>query len=295
MPEIPDLTVYLEHLERRLVGETLTKVRVAGWNLLRTAEPALTTAEGRRVANIRRVGKRLVFALEDGPLLALHLMITGRLHWRAAGAALPKRVGLAAFDFTAGSVVLTESSTKQRAALHVLADEAALAALDAGGAEPLAEDEPGFAVVLARGDHTLKRALTDPRYFAGIGNAYSDEILHRAQLSPFKRTSRLTTEETARLQAAVLDVLREWTARLRSEAGDRFPEHVTAFHDGMAVHGRYRKPCPVCGEPVQRVVYAENEMNYCARCQTGGRLLADRALSRLLKASWPRHIDDIEK
>jgi formamidopyrimidine-DNA glycosylase len=295
MPEIPDLTVYVEHLERRLVGETLVKVRVAGWNLLRTAEPALATTEGRRVRGVRRVGKRLVLSLEGGPLLALHLMISGRLHWRAAGAVLPRRTGLAALDFTTGSLLLTEASTKQRAALHVLADEAALRALDAGGVEPLAASDVEFAAALAREDHTLKRALTDPRLFAGIGNAYSDEILHHARLSPFKRTSQLAPAETARLHASVVSVLTEWTDRLRVEAGERFPDKVTAFHDGMAVHGRYRQPCPDCGAPVQRVVYAENEMNYCANCQTGGRLLADRALSRLLHDDWPRTLEELEE
>jgi formamidopyrimidine-DNA glycosylase len=295
MPEIPDLTVYVEHLERRLVGETLVRVRIAGWNLLRTADPPLATAEGRRVSGIRRVGKRLVVALERGPLLALHLMISGRLHWRAAGAALPKRTGLAAFDLATGSLLLTEASTKQRAALHVLTDATALAALDAGGVEPLEAGVAEFAAALAREDHTLKRALTDPRLFAGIGNAYSDEILHRARLSPFKRTSQLSPAETTRLHACVVSVLTQWTERLRAEAGDRFPEKVTAFHDGMAVHGRYRQPCPDCSAPVQRVVYAENEMNYCANCQTGGRLLADRALSRLLRDDWPRTLEELEE
>ena len=295
MPEIPDLTVYVEHLERRLLGQTLVKVRVAGWNLLRSTEPPLAAAEGRRVSGIRRVGKRLVFALDGGPLLALHLMVSGRLHWREAGVVLPKRTGLAAFDFATGSLVLTEASTKQRAALHVLADSAALALLDAGGVEPLAAGAAEFSAALTREDHTLKRALTDPRIFAGIGNSYSDEILHHARLSPFKRTSQLAPEETARVHAAVVGVLNEWTARLRAETGDAFPEKVTAFHDGMAVHGRYREPCPVCGAPVQRVVYAENEMNYCARCQTGGRLLADRALSRLLRGDWPRTLEELEE
>ncbi|HEY6196296.1 MAG TPA: DNA-formamidopyrimidine glycosylase family protein [Candidatus Eisenbacteria bacterium] len=295
MPEIPDLTLYVEHLERRLVGQTLERVRVAGWNLLRTSDPPLAAAEQKRVIGIRRVGKRLVFALERGPLLALHLMISGRLHWRAAGAALPKRTGLAAFDFAAGTLHLTEASTKQRAALHVMPDEAALAALDAGGLEPLTASATEFAFALSRGDHTLKRALTDSHLFAGIGNAYSDEILHAARLSPFKRTSQLSPAETARLHDSVVRVLNDWTERLRAETGDAFPDKVTAFHAGMAVHGRYRKPCPVCAAPVQRVVYAENEMNYCARCQTGGRLLADRALSRLLRDDWPRTLEELEE
>ena len=295
MPEIPDLTVYVEALSGRLVGELLQGVRVAGWNLLRTAEPPLESVAGRRVAGVRRLGKRLVFELAGGSRLALHLMISGRLQWRPAGAAIPKRVGLAAFDFAFGTLLLTEASTKQRAALHVLADEDALAALDAGGVEPLAASAEDFAAALAREDHTLKRALTDPRLFAGIGNAYSDEILHRAKLSPFRRTSQLSADEIARLHAAVVSVLTEWTVRLLEAAGGRFPEKVTAFHEGMAVHGRYRQPCPVCGAPVQRVVYAENEMNYCARCQTGGRLLADRALSRLLHGDWPRTLEELEE
>ena len=295
MPELPDLTVYVEHLARRVVGERLGRVRLAGWNLLRTAEPPLAAAEGRVVAGVRRVGKRIVLALEGGPLLALHLMIAGRLHWRAAGAPLPRRTGLAVFDFTGGSLLLTEASSHQRAALHVLADDAALASLDAGGIEPLTASREAFAAALVREDHTLKRALTDPRLFAGIGNSYSDEILHRARLSPFVRTPRMTPEQIERLHAATVAVLTEWTERLRAEAGEKFPERVTAFRDGMAVHGRYRKPCPDCGAPVQRVRYAENEMNYCARCQTAGRLLADRALSRLLKADWPRTLEELEE
>jgi len=295
VPELPDLTVYVEHLARRVVGERLGRVRLAGWNLLRTAEPPLAAAEGRVVAGVRRVGKRIVLALEGGPLLALHLMIAGRLHWRAAGAPLPRRTGLAVFDFTGGSLLLTEASSHQRAALHVLADDAALAALDAGGIEPLTASREAFAAALVREDHTLKRALTDPRLFAGIGNSYSDEILHRARLSPFVRTPRMTPEQVERLHAATVAVLTEWTERLRAEAGEKFPERVTAFRDGMAVHGRYRKPCPDCGAPVQRVRYAENEMNYCARCQTAGRLLADRALSRLLKADWPRTLEELEE
>jgi formamidopyrimidine-DNA glycosylase len=295
MPKIPDLTVYVEHLRRRLLGERLERIRVAGWNLLRTTEPALATAEGRCVADVRRVGKRIVLDLEGGPLLALHLMISGRLHWRERGAAIPKRTGLAAFDFATGSLLLTEASMKQRAALHVLADAVALAALDAGGVEPFDVTRAEFESVLRREDHTLKRALTDPRLLAGIGNAYSDEILHRARLSPFKRTSQLAADDFDRLHEAVVQVLTEWTGRLRAAAGDRFPEKVTAFHDGMAVHGRYRRPCPECGAPVQRVVYAENEMNYCARCQTGGRLLADRALSRLLHDDWPRTLEELEE
>jgi formamidopyrimidine-DNA glycosylase len=236
-----------------------------------------------------------VFALEGGLFLALHLMISGRLHWKPAGVAIPKRVGLAAFDFATGTLLLTEASTKQRAALHLLPDDAALAALDAGGIEPLSMSAEALAEVLAREDHTLKRALTDPRLFAGIGNSYSDEILHRARLSPFKRTSQMDADERARLHAAIVGVLSEWRDRLAAAQGDAFPEKVTAFRPEMAVHGRYRKPCPDCGAPVQRVVYAENEMNYCARCQTGGRLLADRALSRLLRDDWPRTLEELEE
>ena len=296
MPELPDLTIYVEHLERRLNGHTLERVRVNGWNLLRTAAPPLSDAEGHAVSGVRLVGKRIVFALANGLRLALHLMISGRLHWRAAGAKLAKKFGLAAFDFAHGSLVLTEASSHQRAGLHVLADDAAVAALDAGGVEPLTADVAAFTDALAREDHTIKRTLTDPRLFAGIGNAYSDEILHRAQMSPFKRTSQMSEEEIARLHAATVEVLQEWIERLRAEAGDDFPEHVTAFREGFAVHGRHQKPCPVCGAPIQRVVYAEkNDMNYCARCQTGGRLLADRALSRLLRDDWPRTLEELEE
>jgi len=295
MPELPDLELYVDHLKRRVLGQRLERVRVAGWNLVRTTDPPLEAAAGRVVERIRRVGKRLVFALEGGPCLALHLMISGRLHWRAAGIAIPKRVGLAAFDFATGTLLLTEASTKQRAALHLLRDDAALAALDAGGIEPLSMSVEALATTLARETHTLKRALTDPGLFAGIGNSYSDEILHRARLSPFKRTSQLDADERSRLHAAIVDVLTEWRDRLAAEQGDAFPEKVTAFRPGMAVHGRYRQPCPDCGAPVQRVVYAENEMNYCARCQTAGRLLADRALSRLLRDDWPRTLEELEE
>ena len=295
MPELPDLELYVSHLNRRVAGERLERVRVAGWNLVRTTDPPLAEASGRVVVDVRRVGKRLVFGLDGGLFLALHLMISGRLHWRAAGIAIPKRTGLAALDFAKGSVLLTEASTKQRAALHLLRDAAALAALDAGGIEPLSMSAEALAETLAREDHTLKRALTDPRLFDGIGNAYSDEILHRARLSPFKRSTRLDASERAQLHAAFVGVLTEWRDRLAAEQGDRFPEKVTAFRPGMAVHGRYRQPCPDCGAPVQRVVYAENEMNYCARCQTGGRLLADRALSRLLRDDWPKTLEELEE
>jgi formamidopyrimidine-DNA glycosylase len=295
LPELPDLELYVTHLQRRVAGRRLERVRVAGWNLLRTTEPALAEAEGRGVMNVRRLGKRLVFELSGGLFLALHLMISGRLHWRAAGIVIPKREGLAAFDFADGSLLLTEASTKQRAALHLLGDAASLAALDPGGIEPLSMSAEALADVLSKEDHTLKRALTDPHLFAGVGNAYSDEILHRARLSPFKRTTQMGAEERSRLHAAIVGVLTEWRDRLAAEAGDAFPEKVTAFRDGMAVHGRYGKPCPDCGAPIQRVVYAENEMNYCARCQTDGRLLADRALSRLLRSDWPRTLEELEE
>jgi len=294
MPELPDLTVYVEHLARRIVGRALLRVRVSGLNLLRTTT-RLEVVEGRRVLAVRRLGKRLIFELEGGPVLALHLMIAGRLRWRPPGAAIPRRVGLAAFDFEGGTLLLTEASTRQRASLHLLADPTELAALDAGGIEPLQATPAELLAALRREDHTLKRALTDPRLVAGVGNAYSDEILHRARLSPFKRSTQLTDDEASRLLAAIVIVLTEWTDRLRQQAGDEFPEKVTAFRDEMAVHGRYRQPCPDCGTPVQRVRYADNEMNYCARCQTAGRLLADRALSRLLREDWPRTLEELEE
>ena len=295
MPELPDITVYVEHIARRVAGERLESVRVVGLNLLRTVDPPVTSAHGRLVSGVRRLGKRIVIAFDDGPLLAIHLMISGRLHWKAPRAPIPKRVGLAAFDFSGGTLLLTEASTHQRASLHALADEAGLASLDGGGLEVLEARLDAFRARLGVEEHTLKRALTDPRLFSGIGNAYSDEILHRARLSPFRRTSQLGGDESERLFDAVRAVLREWTERLRAETGERFPEKVTAFRAGMAVHGRYRQPCPDCGAPVQRVVYAENEMNYCARCQTEGRLLADRALSRLLRQDWPRTLEELEE
>jgi len=295
MPELPDLDVYVEHLQRRISGGRLLRVRVSGWNLLRTAEPALEGAHGRRVEGVRRLGKRIVIEMEGRWALAIHLMISGRLHWKVPGVALPKKTGLAAFDFEPGSLLLTEASSKQRAALHVFDDPSRLADLDAGGVEPLVASERDFARALTREDHTLKRTLTDPRLFAGIGNSYSDEILHRARLSPFKRGPQLDAEERARLHAAVVSVLTEWRDRLRAQSADDFPEKVTAFRPGMAVHGRYRQPCPDCGAPVQRVRYVENEMNYCARCQTGGRLLADRGLSRLLRDDWPRTLEELEE
>ena len=295
MPELPDITLYVEHLQRRLVGRTLERVRVLGPNLLRTAEPPLSAAEGRAITRAWRVGKRIVLATDGGPRLVLHLMVAGRLHWRAPGAKLAGRSALAAFDFAHGTLTWTEASTRQRASLHVVPDDAGVDALDPGGLEPLECDAAAFATRLRSEDHTLKRALTDPHLFSGIGNAFSDEILHAARLSPFKRTSQMHDDEVAALLAAVRHVLATWTDRLRAECGEKFPEKVTAFRDGFAVHGRWRQPCPVCGSPVQRVRYVENEMNYCARCQTAGRLLADRSLSRLLKSDWPRTLEELEE
>jgi len=294
VPELPDVTVYVEALARRIGGERLEGVRLASPFLLRTVTPPLAEAAGRLVAGVHRLGKRIVVDLEGDLHLAVHLMIAGRLRWLARGAKVPRKLGLAAFDFTSGTLLLTEAGSKRRAALHVV-DGVGLAALDRGGLEPLETDLEGFAGALRRENHTLKRALTDPRLFSGIGNAYSDEILHRAGLSPVALTSRLSPEAVDRLHRAVREVLEEWTERLREEAGNRFPEKVTAFRDGMAVHGRYGQPCPACAAPVQRIRYADNETDYCARCQTGGRLLADRALSRLLKSDWPRSLEELEE
>ncbi|HEV8634378.1 MAG TPA: DNA-formamidopyrimidine glycosylase family protein [Chloroflexota bacterium] len=294
MPELPDVAVYVEALEKRVLGQALERVRVASPFLVRTAVPPLRAAEGKRVLGLRRLGKRIAFCLEDELFLVLHLMIAGRLHWKEAGAKVPGRVGLAAFDFPAGTLTLTEASTKKRAALHLLQSEAGLEQLRRGGIEPLEATAEQFAGALRRESHTLKRALTDPELFAGIGNAYSDEILHRARLSPVKLTRALTDGEVARLHAATGDVMREWIDRLRAEASDGFPEKVTAFRPEMAVHGKYGRPCPVCGTPIQRQVFAENEANYCPACQTGGRLLADRALSSLLRGDWPRTLDELE-
>jgi formamidopyrimidine-DNA glycosylase len=295
VPELPDVQIYLEALEERALGRTLERIRLRSPFLLRSVEPPLETAFGRRVVGLRRLGKRIVFELEEDLYLVLHLMIAGRLHWREPGAALAGKTALAAFDFAAGSLVLTEAGSKKRAALHVARGEAALRRHDPGGLEPLELDLAAFAAALRRENHTLKRALTDPTLFSGIGNAYSDEILHRARLSPLKRTDQLGDAEVERLHAAVQSTLGEWVARLREARSGGFPEKVTAFRPGMAVHGRFGQPCPVCGAPVQRILYAENEANYCARCQTGGRLLADRVLSRLLKGDWPRTLEELEE
>lgn len=294
MPELPDIVAYLAALQPRIVGQRLERIRLASPFLLRTVDPPITASTGRTVRGLRRLGKRIVIALEDGLFLVLHLMIAGRLHWRARGAKIPAKVGLAALDFPAGTLLITEAGSTKRAALHLLRGEAALAEHDPGGLEVLETDLTAFRTVLTGESHTLKRALTDPRFFSGIGNAYADEILHRARLSPVKLTSRLAAGEIARLFEAAREVLHEWSERLTQEAREAFPEKVTAFRAGMAVHGRYGKPCPACGSPVQRIVHAETETNYCAPCQTGGKLLADRALSRLLRGDWPRTLGELE-
>ena len=292
MPELPDLEAYRVALGERIVGQPLERATIAHPFLLRTATPPIDAVAGRRVAEVRRLGKRIVLALEGGLFVVVHLMIAGRFQWLGKGAKPPGRITLATFDFPGGRLALTEAGSKRRASLHVVEGERDLASLDPGGAEPLDIDLATFERTLTRENHTLKRALTDPRSFAGIGNAYSDEILHRAKLSPLAQTAKLAPDEIARLYTAMREVLVEWTKRLGDEAARAWPAKVTAFRPEMAVHGRYGKPCPVCGAPVQRIVYAENECNYCARCQTGGRILADRALSRLLKASFPRTLDE---
>jgi formamidopyrimidine-DNA glycosylase len=292
VPELPDIELYLHALRPRVVGGTLNAVRVASPFLVRSVDPPIGEAAGRRVTEVRRLGKRIVLALEPDLYLVLHLMIAGRLRWRPAGAVVPKKRGLAAFDFAAGTLLLTEASTQQRASLHLVRGAPALASLDPGGLEVLDADLAAFRAALTRENHTLKRALTDPRIFSGIGNAYSDEILHAARASPFALTTKLGDLEILRLFEAVRAVLTGWRDRLIRETGDAFPDKVTAFREGMAVHGRYREPCPACASPVQRIRYAANEANYCATCQTGGRVFADRALSRLLKEDWPRSLEE---
>jgi formamidopyrimidine-DNA glycosylase len=294
MPELPDIVVYIEALDARILGQKLERIRLLNPFLLRTAEPPIGAVEGKRVTSLRRIGKRIVIGLEGDLFLVLHLMIAGRLRWTVAGGKAPGRIGLAVFEFSSGSLVLTEAGTKRRASLHLVHGQDALKVFNPGGLEVLEIRRATFSQRLRAENHTLKRALTDPHIFSGIGNAYSDEILHRAQLSPIALTSQLEDREIERLYAATRAVLGEWTEHLRKEAGGDFPEKVTAFRENMAVHGRFGQPCPVCGAPVQRIVYAENETNYCARCQTDGRILADRALSRLLKKSWPRNIDELE-
>jgi formamidopyrimidine-DNA glycosylase len=288
LPELPDVTVYLESLARRILGARLLRIRLLNPFLLRTAVPPIASAEGMKVLGLRRLGKRIVLALEDELFLVIHLMVAGRFQWNS------RRKGLAVFEFDTGNLTLTEAGTKRRASLHLVQGEAALAAMDPGGIDVFNAPPQTFAEKLRSENHTVKRSLTNPHLFSGIGNAYSDEILHRAKMSPFAMTSQLSDEDVRRLHEAARETLNLWTDRLRRQAGDGFPEKVTAFREEMAVHGRFGKPCPVCGAPVQRIVYAENETNYCARCQTGGKILADRALSRLLKKSWPRNIDELE-
>jgi len=295
MPELPDVELYLAALRPRTVGKTLIGVRLASPFLVRTVDPPIPALHGRTVQAVRRLGKRLVFAFDEDLFAVLHLMIAGRLRWREPGAAIPGKLGQAAFDFAEGTLLLTEAGSRKQASLHLVRGEAAVAAMDPGGADIFSITVEAFAAALRGENHTLKRSLTDPHLFSGIGNAYSDEILHGAQLSPVKLTRSLSDAEVTRLFDATRDVLRAWTAKLQQEAGDAFPEKVTAFRPGMAVHGRYRQPCPRCGAPVQRIAYARNEANYCAPCQTGGRLLADRALSRLLREDWPRTLEDLER
>jgi len=294
MPELPDITIYIEALERRILHRPMSRLRLGSPFILRTVTPPLSRFEGRTVAGLSRLGKRIVIGFGDELYLVIHLMIAGRLHWRGAGAPLARKLGLAAFDFPEGTLVLTEVASKKRAAIHAVIGDADLAQHDPGGIDPLTSSGDRFGEVLTRENHTLKRALTDPRLFSGIGNAYSDEILHRARLSPVKMTRALNEAEIGCLHRATIDTMAAWIARLRQQTGDGFPEKVTAFRPEMAVHGRYGKPCPACGSVVQRIVHADNETNYCARCQTGGRLLADRALSRLLKADWPRTLEELE-
>jgi formamidopyrimidine-DNA glycosylase len=295
VPELPDITVYTEALDARTRGATLERVRLASPFVLRTFDPPISDANGRAVTGLRRLGKRIVMALEGDLFLVIHLMIAGRLHWKPAGAKVPGKVGLAAFDFSTGTLTLTEAGTKKRAAIHLVKGEQALADHDPGGLEPLACTAEELSDAITRENHTLKRALTDPHILSGIGNAYSDEILHKARLSPVRQTRALSDGEHARLYEAIRATLYDWIARLRQDASGEFPEGVTAFRPEMAVHGRYGRPCPDCGAPVQRIRHADNETNYCAKCQTGGKLLADRALSRLLRTDWPRTLEEMEE
>jgi len=295
VPELPDVELYLFALRPRIVGNRIERVRLATPFLLRSVDPPLEAATGQTVTGLRRIGKRIVWEIEGKLFLVFHLMIAGRFKWREAGIAVPRKVGLAAFDFAGGTLLLTEAATQKRASLHVVGSEDTLSSFDPGGLEPMTSSVDTFATALQKESHTLKRALTDPHIFSGIGNAYSDEILHRAKLSPFKLTRQLAPAEIGLLHTATLETLAEWTERLRAQAGDRFPEKVTAFHDEMAVHGRFGQPCPRCGTPVQRIVHGEHEVNYCPECQTEGRLLADRALSKLLKDDWPKTLDEMER
>ena len=293
MPELPDVDVYVTHLQRRILGATLEHIRVASPFVLRSVEPPLRDASGKLVRGVSRMGKRIVLELDGDLALVVHLMIAGRLRWRERGAKVPGKLGLAAFDFTTGTLLLTEASTRKRASLHLVRGQEALRAMDPGGIDPLGATPEAFAEALRRENHTVKRSLTDPRLFSGIGNAYSDEILWAARMSPLRLTAKMTDDEIARLQSATRETLVTWRDRLLAE-GDDFPEKVTAFRDGMAVHGRYKQPCPACGASVQRIAYAENEANYCAKCQTAGKLLADRSLSRLMHDDWPKTLEELE-
>jgi formamidopyrimidine-DNA glycosylase len=295
VPELPDITIYLDALNLRVAGQTLSRVRIASPFLLRTAVPSITKCEGRKVIALRRIGKRVAFGLDNELWLVLHLMIAGRLHWREGLTKLAGKQNLAAFDFSNGTLLLTEAGTKKRASLHLVQGEEALCSFDRGGLEVLDSSIKEFSKTLTRSNHTLKRALTDPRLFSGIGNAYSDEILHTARLSPIALTQKLSSEEIARLHSTAKSSLNHWITLLREQTGESFPENVTAFRPEMAVHGKFGKPCPVCGEKVQRIRYADNETNYCPKCQTGGRLLADRSLSLLLKKDWPRTPEELEE
>jgi formamidopyrimidine-DNA glycosylase len=294
MPELPDIELYLHALRPRVVGQRIERARIGNPFIVRTYDPPLPAIEQVPILDVRRLGKRILFRFEGELYMVVHLMIAGRFRWRERGAAIPGKVGLAAFDFPDGTLLLTEAGSKRQASIHIVRGPEALAGHDRGGLEVLEADLPAFAARLVAANHTLKRALTDPHIFSGIGNAYSDEILHAARLSPMKQTASLSDEDIERLYHAARETLQNWVARLQADAGDDFPEKVTAFRDGMAVHGRFGKPCPVCGDPVQRIVYATNEANYCARCQTGGRLLSDRALSRLLGRDWPKTLEALE-
>jgi len=294
LPELPDITVYIEALTARVLGQPLERLRIGNPFIVRTIAPSPAELAGKRIVSLSRLGKRIVLAMDDELFIVLHLMIAGRLRWRERGAAIPGKVGLAAFDFPDGTAILTEAGSKRQASIHILRGAQDVAALDPQGLEVFDADLPTFAERLTRANHTLKRALTDPHIFSGIGNAYSDEILHAAKLSPMKMTSSLSDREIATVYEATRATLTKWIERLRADAAGEFPEKVTAFRKDMAVHGRYGQPCPVCGSPVQRIVYATNEANYCSRCQTGGRLLSDRAMSRLLKQDWPRTLDELE-
>ncbi len=295
MPELPDITMYIEALAERILNQPIQKIRIGSPFLVRSVVPPLSAAEGRKVLEIQRLGKRIVFELDDKLFLIFHLMIAGRFHWKPKGARIARKYGQAALDFPKGSLLLTEAGTKKRASLYLVRGEAAVREHDPGGLEVLEADLYDFRQALTRENHTLKRSLTDPHFFSGIGNAYSDEILHRARLSPVRLTQSMKDPEIEALYHATRATLRDWIERLRQQRGTRFPEKVTAFRADMAVHGKYREPCPVCGSPVQRIVHAENETNYCARCQTGGKLLADRSLSRLLKRDWPRTVEELEE